>query len=72
MTTRVYFHIYYFLLDNDRQILKRESEICLQNPDLEYMEVYFHTPYVLMSCCLSRQMHSVTVYHVNYVVCVHP
>ena len=72
MRPRVYFHICYFLLDNDRQILKRESEIFLQNPDLEYMEVYFHAPYVLMSCCLSRQMHSVLVFHVNYVVCAHP
>jgi hypothetical protein len=72
MEPRVYFHIHYFLLDIDRQILKRESEICLQNPDLEYMEVYFHTPYVFMPCCLSRQMHSVLVFHVNYVVCAHP
>ena len=72
MKPRVYFHIYYFLLDNDKQILQRESETCLQNPDLGYMEVYFHTPYVFMSCCLSRQMNSVLVFHVNNVVCTHP
>lgn len=72
MRRRVYFHIYYFLLDNDKQILKREMEICLQDRDLENMEVYFHAPYVLISCYLRRQMHSKLVFHVNYVICAHP
>ena len=49
MRQRVYFHIYCFLLDNDRQILKREMEICRQDRDLENMEVYFHAPYVLIA-----------------------
>jgi hypothetical protein len=72
MKRKVYFHIYYFLPDNDRQILKRESEICLQDRDPEHMEVYFHAPYVSTSCCLRIQIHSKLVFHVNSIVSVHP
>jgi hypothetical protein len=72
MKRTVYFHIYYFLLDNDRQILKRESEISLQDRDSKYVKDYFHAPHVMTSCCLEIQIDSKLVFRGNCVVSDHP